>query len=163
MANRDASIELVKSNTLQPMNMIFSDNIITDSIAYIFVNTECKGHPYDKPIEKGAVSLKLWNDVLGFKKVNYFTDLPKSEILRELKRLKEYANDFEERLIDRRKDYEENAHKIQSLVEEVFEEVVKKENEELKGTAWKQATLNFEMAWDVTNELTKRENKAKRA
>ena len=39
-------LELVKSNTLQPMNMIFENNRVTDSVAYIFVNTECKGLDY---------------------------------------------------------------------------------------------------------------------
>ena len=38
--------ELVKSNTLQPMNMIFENNCVTDSVAYIFVNTECNGLDY---------------------------------------------------------------------------------------------------------------------
>ena len=69
--------------------------------------------------------------------MNYFTDLPKSEILCELKKLKEYADDFEERIVVRRRDYEENAYKIQGLVEQVFEEVVKKADKQLKGDAWK--------------------------
>ena len=63
MTNRDASIELVKSNTLQPMNMILSHNIVTHSKAYIFVNTECKGIEYPNAHKKGATALKLFNDV----------------------------------------------------------------------------------------------------
>ena len=38
----DASIEMSVSNTLQPLNLFFGDNLVTDSISYIFVNTECK-------------------------------------------------------------------------------------------------------------------------
>ena len=33
--------EMVKSNTLQPTKLVFEHNIVTQTIAYIFVNTEC--------------------------------------------------------------------------------------------------------------------------
>ena len=48
MVNNDASTELVVSNTLQPMNLIMSDNKIQKSVAHIFVNTECNGTPYNE-------------------------------------------------------------------------------------------------------------------
>ena len=46
MVNNDANIELVVSNTLQPMNLIMNDNKITETVAHIFINSECMGHPY---------------------------------------------------------------------------------------------------------------------
>ena len=64
MVNQDAKIELVTSNTLQPMNMILSHNIVTHSIAHIFVNTECKGIEYPKATQKGTTAFKLFNEVL---------------------------------------------------------------------------------------------------
>ena len=53
MVNEDANIELVASNTLQPMNMILSHNIVTHSMAVIFINTECRGNGYDNAEAKG--------------------------------------------------------------------------------------------------------------
>ena len=46
MINNDANIELVVSNTLQPMNLIMSDNQVRQSIAHIFINSECRGEKY---------------------------------------------------------------------------------------------------------------------
>ena len=46
MVNNDAKIELVVSNTLQPMNLIMNDNKINETVAHIFINSECMGHPY---------------------------------------------------------------------------------------------------------------------
>ena len=47
MINNDANIELVVSNTLQPMNLIMSDNQVRQSIAHIFINSECRGIAYN--------------------------------------------------------------------------------------------------------------------
>ena len=77
MTNKDANIELVTSNTLQPMKMIFSHNIITHSKAFIFINTECKGNEYKNAEQKGADVIKLFTEVLGFKEVSFFTNLSK--------------------------------------------------------------------------------------
>ena len=46
MVNNDANIELVVSNTLQPMNLIMSENKIRESVAHIFINSECLGIEY---------------------------------------------------------------------------------------------------------------------
>ena len=66
MMNKDASIELVTSNTLQPLNMIFSHNIVTHSVAYIFINTEARGNTYYNAEEKGKQAIKFFTDVLDF-------------------------------------------------------------------------------------------------
>ena len=42
MKGKDVNFEMVASNTLQPLRLIYSHNIVTRSIATIFVHTECK-------------------------------------------------------------------------------------------------------------------------
>ena len=39
--------EIIKSNTIMPLRLLYSHNIVQQSIAYIFVNTECNGLPYE--------------------------------------------------------------------------------------------------------------------
>ena len=95
MVNQDASIELVASNTLQPMNMILSHNIVTQSIAYIFVNTECNGVMYPNAQKKGVISVDMFKAVLDFQTVRCFTNLSKDEIVEKLDELKQIAVEFE--------------------------------------------------------------------
>ena len=82
--NEDANIELVASNTLQPMNMILSHNIVTHSMAVIFINTECRGNVYDHAEAKGEDAIKLFTSVLGFKEVCYYTNLTKKQVVEKL-------------------------------------------------------------------------------
>ena len=64
MVNNDASTELVVSNTLQPMNLIMSDNKIEKQTAHIFINTECKGQAYHDVEQKAMDATTLYSEVL---------------------------------------------------------------------------------------------------
>ena len=65
------------SNTIQPVNLHYAHNLVTDSIAYIFVNTECKGLPYRNAEDRGKQAKTLFNEVLEFQKVEVFKNLGK--------------------------------------------------------------------------------------
>ena len=112
MVNKDADIELVTSNTLQPMNMILSHNIMTDSVAYIFVNTECKGIEYPNANEKGNTAYKLFREVFGFQDVCSFTNLSRSQIIGKLMELKKKSVDFEKKVEVQRINYEKKKGSI---------------------------------------------------
>jgi hypothetical protein len=77
------------------MNMILSHNIVTDSVAFIFVNTECKGVGYPKASEKGNTAFKLFNEVLGFKDVCYYENKSRRQIIARLMELKQKSVEFE--------------------------------------------------------------------
>ena len=38
LKGKDVKFEMVSSNTCQPLNLFYNHNIVTDSIAFIFVN-----------------------------------------------------------------------------------------------------------------------------
>ena len=55
LKGNDANFEMVTSNTLQPLNLHFHHNIITKSVAYIFVSEKCKSQiPIEEILEKEA-------------------------------------------------------------------------------------------------------------
>ena len=70
------------------MNMIFQSNIITHSVAYIFINTESKGNHYENHEEKATAAIKIFTEVLKFKEVCFYTNLSKKDIVAKLNILK---------------------------------------------------------------------------
>ena len=96
MINNDANIELVVSNTLQPMNLIMSDNQVRQSIAHIFINSECKGEKYQDVQPKSKDAVTLFSEILGVQDVKLHFDLPKHEIEKVLEEIHQYAVKFEE-------------------------------------------------------------------
>ena len=68
--------------------MFYEHNFVTDSIGFIFVNTQSKGLPYRNAKARGEYAAKLLKDVLEFKTVEIFTDLSKEEILVKMDYLK---------------------------------------------------------------------------
>ena len=84
---RDADFEMVTSNTLQPLNLIFAHNIVTRTIAYIFVNTECQGVTYKNAHERSEKAFELFDGVLEFAEVTVFRNKTKPEVIEKLKYL----------------------------------------------------------------------------
>lgn len=62
----DANFETIASNTLQPLNMIYNHNIVTRTIAYIFINDSCNGLPFKSADERGNMAYKLFQNVFQF-------------------------------------------------------------------------------------------------
>ena len=48
----DANFEMVASNTLQQLKMVYCHNIATETVAVIFSNSEAKGFAYDEVKER---------------------------------------------------------------------------------------------------------------
>ena len=46
LTSQDAKFEMAISNTVQPLKLFYQHQVVTDSIAYVFVNTESKGLAY---------------------------------------------------------------------------------------------------------------------
>ena len=62
----DTKFETVTSNQLQPLNMIFSHNIVTKTVAYIFTFDECKGCKVNNFKERGNKAIELFQGVFEF-------------------------------------------------------------------------------------------------
>ena len=84
-------IEVVKSNTIQPLKLIYSHNIIRKGIASIFVNTRCDKCIYPDAVEKGNLAARIFTDALNFNKVTTYTDLTFKEIVDEMEALKKIS------------------------------------------------------------------------
>ena len=69
MVNKDANIELVVSNTLQPMNLVMYQNKIRKSIAHIFINSECLGFQYHDLKQKSDDAAILFSKILEIEEV----------------------------------------------------------------------------------------------
>ena len=63
------------------MNLVFDSNIVTRSIAYIFVNSECSGLKYRDANDKAETAYNFFKNILGFDEVTTFKDRTKTEVL----------------------------------------------------------------------------------
>ena len=64
ISTKDARMELVTSNTLCPLKLFFSHNLVTKTIAYIFCNTNCNGVEYNDAEVAREYASDLFNNVL---------------------------------------------------------------------------------------------------
>ena len=71
LKSEDANFEMVTSNLLQPLQMHFHDNIITDKCqtAFIFVNTHCQNLPWKNAAKRGQDAFNLFKTVFQFENV----------------------------------------------------------------------------------------------
>ena len=94
--DNNEKMELVVSNTLQPLNLIFSDKLVTkaNTIAYIFVNTECNGVAYEGFEKKSICASELFRNIFEFDEVQLFTDCSKKKIVDKIDDLKKLAIEF---------------------------------------------------------------------
>ena len=72
---------MISTNSVQTFKLIYSYNVVQESIAYIFINTECDGLVYKDANEKGLKAATIFSEVLEFTEVSTFTDLPREKIL----------------------------------------------------------------------------------
>ena len=66
---------MISTNSIQTFKLIYSYNVVQESIAYIFINTECDGLVYKEAYKKGNDAAKIFSDVLEFTEVSTFIDL----------------------------------------------------------------------------------------
>ena len=95
----DANFEMVASNTIQPLRLPYSFNVVTKSEAVIFLNTHTGGQLHELPYRLAAVRAgmhrDLFTDILKFDKVSVLENLSKDEIIAKIKVLKQTSDDFE--------------------------------------------------------------------
>ena len=95
LKGKDANFEMVTSNLLQPLRLFFSYNIVTNSIAHIFVNTHCNGLKYENASLNGELAGKLFKNVLKFQGVTIHKNLTKEQIIQKLDQLNIQSQEFE--------------------------------------------------------------------
>ena len=66
LKSEDANFEMVTSNLLQPLTLFFNSNIVTHSQAYIFVQTNCRGLPYEDVKTMAKQAYELFNELFEF-------------------------------------------------------------------------------------------------
>ena len=91
------NLEIQASNTICPVKLFYSHNIVTHTECAIFVNTHTRGLTWDKAQWKGKVIEKLFKDTFRFQSIQILTDLTKRMMIDEFDRLQRMANRFEER------------------------------------------------------------------
>ena len=77
LKGKDANFEMISSNTMQQIRLIYSYNVTTRTLATIFIHTDCKDIKYRKAAEIGDEAYKLLKDDLKFQEVRTFTNLTK--------------------------------------------------------------------------------------
>ena len=60
LKGKDAKFEMVKSNSLQPLSLIYSHNIVTRTIGLIFINDTCKDATYKDAEKRGQKAIELF-------------------------------------------------------------------------------------------------------
>ena len=91
---------MVTSNTIQPSKLSYKHNIVTESIAYIFVNSGITVSADDEPCvwtdfaERGEMARELYQDILQFE-TKVITNCSKVQIMGYLQELRQRAEIFE--------------------------------------------------------------------
>ena len=115
---------MISTNTIQTFKLIYSYNVVQESIAYIFINTECDGLPYEDAEKKGLKAYKIFSEVLNFTEVNTFTNLPKKKIIEKLENLKKHAEEFAENSKANKKKQTDDKEEIEQRCMEEFKKMV---------------------------------------
>ena len=98
LMDKNASLEMISSKNLQRIKLIYSHNIVTHSVATIFVHTYLKAHyiyenegdpeitdiNYDNAQELAEKAAKLFKEELKFLHVNVFTNLAKEQMIEQM-------------------------------------------------------------------------------
>ena len=78
--------------------MILAHNIATKKIAYVFINSECRGIPYKNAQIRGKQAQKLFDEIFEFDEVHTIRDPSLSVIEDAVDRMKAQAKDFEDKV-----------------------------------------------------------------
>ena len=78
------------------MKMFYEFNLVTKKRAFVFINTECKGAPFINAEKIGKQAAELFQDILEFDDVQVFQNLPKGQIIEQLKFIHAFSDQFEQ-------------------------------------------------------------------
>ena len=88
-------LEMSISNTVQPLKLFREHQVVTKSIAYVFVNTESKDLVYKNAVQRGKEAQKLFEEILEFDNVDVCTNFSKAQVLEKLNALERVKEKFE--------------------------------------------------------------------
>ena len=80
MYGSDANFEMAASNTIQPLRLLYIHNIVTHTLAVIFING-AKHEYFRKSVKEGK---QLLSDKLKFDEVRTYADLSKSQMIEKM-------------------------------------------------------------------------------
>lgn len=86
---------MIATNSISPLKLFYSHNIVTHTVAMILVNTHTRGLAWDKAVWKGKCSEKLFKQIFKFQQVQVLTDLTKPQMIEEFDKLQRIADKFE--------------------------------------------------------------------
>jgi hypothetical protein len=81
---------------MKKLLLIREYNVVTYSIAVIFVNTRLQGEEYTEGKIRADMQEQIFSKYLKFEEVKVYEDLPKEQIVKVLQKLKQRAVDFEQ-------------------------------------------------------------------
>lgn len=82
LAGRDAAFEMVSSSTLQPLNLFYSHNRVSESVALIVVNSTLGDVTLDNADDLEEQARQLFEEELLFGEVRVCHDLTKAALVR---------------------------------------------------------------------------------
>ena len=88
-------LEMSISNTVQPLKLFREHQVVTKSIAYVFVNTSSKDLVYKNAEQRGKDAQKLFEEILEFDNVDVCTNFTKAQVLEKLSALERVKEKFE--------------------------------------------------------------------
>ena len=93
MEKQVKGLEVILSNTIQPIKLVYDNNLLATSKACIFVNTECKSFTYENAVEKGIQAARIFNQFIKFSEVSVYTDYNLQKISEKLQQLKDLSKE----------------------------------------------------------------------
>jgi len=100
MTGKDASFEMVASNTIMPLKMFYEHNIATRKTALIFVTERIsqndKTLPWDDAVAKGKEAKRLLEEGFDFTDVTVLTNLTKAEMIQAFNKFQADVSNFAE-------------------------------------------------------------------
>ena len=93
----DASFEMVTSNTIQSMSLLYQHNIVFKRHAAIFVNTDVNDLEWTDAIKKGERAKELFRETFEFREdqVEVLVNLEKQAIIAKFDQMQTMADEHE--------------------------------------------------------------------
>ena len=101
LKGQDVNFEMIKTNTLQKLELHYMDNIVAKSICIVFVTDGierkgCESLVYDNSEKHGEMAKSILEDAFKFDDVMLIKNPSKQEVLDKLKELDSESEKFEQ-------------------------------------------------------------------
>ena len=95
LSSKDANLEMMVANTIQPMKLPYVANVVKRAIGIIFNNYDKKDALYDHQAQRTKTAEKLLEGELDCEDVHEFTGLSKGQIVEKMDLFQCEADEFE--------------------------------------------------------------------